>query len=100
MSIEFDPKGKFFTDIITKEAVGALVQTTSHLLRGYIHVRQDARLKDELDLDEPFLAITDAKVLSADGQTVLYQTGFVAVQRRQIIWVIAERDVTQKSDPE
>lgn len=98
MSIEFDPKGKFFTDIITKEAVSALVQTTTHLLRGYIHVRQDARLKDELDLDEPFLAITNVKVLGADGQTVLYETGFMAVQRKQIIWVIAERDLTQKSD--
>ncbi len=100
MSIEFDPKGKFFTDIITKEAVSALVQTTTHLLRGHIHVRQDARLKDELDLEEPFLAVTDAKILAADGQTVLYDTGFVAVQRSQIIWVIAERDLTQKSETE
>ncbi len=98
MSIEFDPKGKFFTDIITKEAVSALVQTTTHLLRGYIHVRHEARLKDELDLDEPFLAITDAKILSADGQTVLYQTNFVAVQRRRIVWVIAENDLVRQSE--
>jgi hypothetical protein len=100
MSIEFDPKGKFFTDIITKEAVSALVQTTTHLLRGYIHVRQDARLKDELDLDEPFLAVTDAKILSADGQTILYQTGFLAVQRKQIVWVTSDSDMPKKSEPE
>ena len=87
MTIEFDEKGKIFTDIVSKVAIPAVVQTTQHLIRGNVHVRRDERLKDELDRDELFLAITDASVVGADGQ-VLYQTRFLAVRRAQIVWVM------------
>lgn len=90
MSIEYDEKGKIFTDIISKVAVQATIQTTSHLMRGLVHVRRDQRLKDELDQNEKFLALTDVSVLGADGQT-LFQAPFLAVQRAHIIWVIPEQ---------
>lgn len=89
MTIEYDDKGKYFTDIVTKVAVPATIQTTTHLLRGKIHVRRDQRFKDELDLNEHFLAITDVSILSLDGQ-VVFQTPFLAVQRTQIVWVMPE----------
>ena len=91
MTIEFDDKGKIFTDVVSKVATPAIVQTTGHLIRGNVHVRQDERLKDELDRDELFLAITDASVLGADGQT-LHQTRFMAVRRAQIVWVMPVQD--------
>lgn len=91
MTIEYDDKGKIFTDIVSKTAVLATVQTTTHLLRGNIHVRRDQRIKDELDLDESFLAITDANVLGADGQ-VVFHAPFLAVKRSHIVWVIPEQD--------
>lgn len=89
MTIEYDDKGKYFTDIVTKVAVPATIQTTTHLLRGKIHVRRDQRFKDELDINEHFLAITDVSILAADGQ-VVFQTPFLAVQRAQIVWVMPE----------
>lgn len=89
MTIEYDDKGKYFTDIVTKMAVPAAIQTTTHLLRGKIHVRRDQRFKDELDLNEHFLAITDVSILGADGQ-VAFETPFLAVQRTQIVWVMPE----------
>jgi hypothetical protein len=85
MSMEFDAKGKFFTDVVTKIAVHVTLQTTIQLVRGNIHVRQGERLKDELDRDELFLAMTDATILGLDGQ-VLYEAPFLAVRRSQIIW--------------
>jgi hypothetical protein len=91
MTIEYDDKGKFFTDIVSKVAIQATVQTTSHLIRGYLHVRRDQRIKDELDMDEKFLALTDVNVLGADGQT-LFQAPFMAVRRSQIVWVIPDQD--------
>jgi hypothetical protein len=91
MTIEYDDKGKIFTDIVSKTAVLATVQTTTHLLRGNIHVRRDQRIKDELDLEESFLAITDANVLGADGQ-VVFHAPFLAVKRSHIVWVIPEQD--------
>jgi Family of unknown function (DUF6812) len=87
MTLEFDEKGKIFTDVVSKVAIPAVVQTTQHLIHGNVHVRRDERLKDELDRDELFLAITDASVIGSDGQT-LYQTRFLAVRRAQIVWVM------------
>jgi hypothetical protein len=91
MTIEYDDKGKIFTDIVSKVAIQATVQTTTHLLRGYLHVRRDQRIKDELDVNEKFLALTDVSVLGPDGQT-LFQAPFLAVRRSHIVWVMPEQD--------
>ena len=87
MTIDFDDKGKIYTDVVPKVAIPAVVQTTTHLIRGNVHVRRDERLKDELDRDELFLAITDASVIGSDGQS-LHQARFMAVRRAQIVWVM------------
>lgn len=92
MTIEFDDKGKFFTDIISKEAVPSTLQTTTHLIRGKIYIHRETRLKDELDMNEKFLAITDASVLAPDGQE-LYQTKFMVVQCSKIVWVIPDSEM-------
>jgi hypothetical protein len=87
--IEYDEKGKFFTDVVRKIPVRAVVQTTMQLIRGNVHVREGERLKNELDRQEPFLAITEASIVGGDGQ-VLFDAPFLAVQRSQIVWVLPE----------
>ena len=67
MTIEYDDKGKVFTDVVSKVAIPAIVQTTQQLIRGNVHVHRDERLKDELDRDELFLAMTDVSVIAANG---------------------------------
>jgi hypothetical protein len=89
MAFEYDEKGKIFTDVVTKVAMEALIQTTTHLIRGLIHVPQGERVKNELDRDELFLAVTDAQVLGPDGKPV-HQAGFLAVRRTQIVWIIPQ----------
>ncbi len=91
MTIEYDEKGKIFTDIVSKVAIQATIQTTTHMLRGNLHVRRDQRIKDELDINENFLALTDVSVLGPDGQT-LFQAPFLAVRRSHIVWVIPESE--------
>ena len=91
MSIEYDEKGKIFTDVISKVAIKATIQTTTHIMRGQLHVRRDQRIKDELNQSEHFLALTEVSVLGSDGQTI-FQAPFLAVQRAHIIWVIPEKD--------
>ena len=91
MTIEYDEKGKIFTDIVSKVAVHVTLQTTTHMMRGQMHVRRDKRVKDELDINESFLPLTDVSVLGPDGQA-LFQSPFLAVQRSHIIWVIPEQD--------
>ena len=97
MTIEYDEKGKIFTDIISKRAVFATVQTTTHLLRGQLHVRHDQRIKDELDREKKFLAMTDVSVLAPDGQ-ILYQAPFLAVSRSHIIWVLPEQQTDEEGE--
>ena len=87
MTIEYDEKGKFYTNVIQKVAVPAIVQTTKNLIRGMVHVRQDERLKDELENSEDFIAMTNVEVLDADGKTA-FSGSFVAIQKDQIVWVM------------
>jgi hypothetical protein len=91
MTFEYDEKGKIFTDIVSKVAVPATIQTTTHLIRGQLHVRRDQRIKDELDINESFIAMTEVNVLGPDGQT-LFQAPFLAVRRSHIVWVIPEQN--------
>lgn len=91
MTFEYDNKGKFFTDVISKIPVSALVQTTMHLIKGNIHIRKGERVKDELGRTENFLALTDASILDESGN-VLYENSFIAIHRNQIIWVLPQED--------
>ena len=91
MTIEFDEKGKFFTDLIPKIAVHTVIQTTGQLIRGNVHVRQGERLKDALDREELFLAVTDGVIVGPEGET-LFQAPFLAVRRSQIIWALPDRE--------
>lgn len=87
MTIRFDEKGKFFTKIISKETIWAVIQTTSHRIEGYLHVRPGERIKDELNRAEQFLAVTEAVILSPGGEE-LYQCDFLSVNRNHIIWIL------------
>ncbi len=91
MSFEYDDSGKIFTDVISKTPVIAMVQTTTHLIKGTMHIRRDERVKDELGRTENFLALTDASILDNDGN-ILYTNNFIAIHRGQIVWVLPEEE--------
>jgi hypothetical protein len=97
MTVEFNDRGKYFTDIISKVAVSAVIQTITHRIEGAIHVRLDGRVKDELDRPEPFLAVTGAKVFGADG-SIVYQADFMTISRAQIVWIIPSDDAAYSGD--
>jgi hypothetical protein len=91
MTFEYDDKGKFFTDVISKVPVAAVVQTTTHLIKGTLHIRRDERVKDELARTEKFLALTNASVCDDTGN-VLYTNHFLAVHLGQVVWVLPEEE--------
>jgi hypothetical protein len=95
MTIEYDEKGKFYTDIVKKLPVPVVIQTVSHLVRGSVHVREGERLKNELERVELFLAVTNAAVYDADDNA-LFTVPFMAVQRAQIIWIMPVEEEYQK----
>jgi hypothetical protein len=96
-SIEYDEKGKFYTNVISKIAVPVNLQTTNQFIRGFVHVRQGERLKDELDRNELFLAVTRASILGADGKAQ-FEAPFIAVRREQIIWIMPDDEAVQEDD--
>jgi len=87
MTIEYDDKGKYYTDIVKKLPVPVVIQTVTHLVRGSVHVREGERLKNELERAETFLAVTQASVYGAEDK-VLFTIPFMAIQRAQIVWII------------
>jgi hypothetical protein len=97
MTVEYDEKGKFYTDIVKKLPVSVVIQTTTHLVRGLLHVREGERLKNELERTEIFLAITAASLYGADDK-ILFTVPFIAIQRSQIIWImpVNSKDDNQK----
>ena len=95
MTIEYDEKGKFYTDIVKKQPVSVVIQTAIHVVRGLVHVRDGERLKNELERDEIFLAVTSAVIYSTEDK-VLYNVPFLAVQRSQVIWIMPVDEEEQK----
>ena len=93
MTIEYDEKGKFYTEVVTKLPVSAVIQTATHVVRGFVHIRQGERLKNELERDEVFLAVTKATIHGKDDQ-ILFSTPFLAIKRAQIVWIMPVDDAS------
>ena len=89
-----DDKGKYFTQVISKDAVRSVIQTLSHRIEGTIYVRQGERVKDELDrAGEMFLAVTYAIIYTLKGEVLLKQE-FLAINRQHIIWLAPKEETS------
>lgn len=93
MKHQIDEKGKVFTDYVSKDPVQVIVQTTTNRIIGMFHVRQNARVKDELNDQGRFLAITDAVVCDRSGEIEEYRSAFLALHRDSIIWLIQQSEI-------
>ncbi|MEJ2597611.1 MAG: hypothetical protein P8Z00_04720 [Anaerolineales bacterium] len=92
MGTRYDEKGKIFTDVVQKEPVRVVIQTTTmQRIKGQVYVKPDERVKDELNNPERFLAVTDANVYDQGG-ILINQCAFIAVNRDQIVWLIPQDD--------
>jgi hypothetical protein len=99
MNIEYDDKGKFFTEVITKAPKLVTLQTVTHHIHGTAYVNPGERLKDELDKPEPFLAITDATIYDQNGD-ILHECKFLAVRRVHIVWVLPDDEIEEMKEGE
>jgi pilus assembly protein CpaF len=97
MTIRFDEKGKFFTNVVNKEGVQVILQTTANVVRGNIHVISGSRLKDFINQIEEFFAVTDAIVFDLDGKEV-YRTHFLALSRKSIVWLLPESELVARQN--
>lgn len=92
MVTRFDEKGKFFTDKVSKEQVPVVIQTNWGRVEGFMYVMAGARLKDEINNAEQFIAITNAKVYDLDNKC-MYVCKFISVNRDHIVWLLPYAEI-------
>lgn len=88
--IRYGPRGKYFTEVVSKEPVSVLISIRGGRVEGVIHVHPEHRLLDEVNEGPPFLAVTEAR-LHHDGEII--EAGFLALNRAQINWVIPHNEL-------
>lgn len=97
MKANFAEKGKFFTEVVSKDLLRAVIQTTSHCIHATIHVNLGERLVDDLNHSNTFLALTDAEIISPSGE-LLYHRNFLILNRDYIVWIVPEEDANRQSE--
>lgn len=85
----FDEKGSKFSDIITKISIPATVQTLTHRIQGNLHIREWERIRDALNKEERFIAITEATVFNLKGEVMLHAP-FMMVNQEHVVWAVPE----------
>ena len=98
MSTRFDTGGKTFSHVVHTQGFPVVIQTKTNRINGTLHLRANERIKDTLNSSEEFLAITNAQVFDADGNAMIYETGFLAINRRAIVWVFEDEVGFQELD--
>ena len=92
---EYDERGKIFTRVINKIPVNVVIQTTTQLIYGKIHVRPEERLSDELNREGNFLPVTNIVIYGSEGQ-ILYEANFLLITRAQIIWILPTAELIEQ----
>jgi hypothetical protein len=92
MMTEYDDKGKFFTQVVTKKPLQVIIRTPHQRIEGEYHIRPSDRLKDDLNQDELFIALTNARIFNAEDQPPVL-CNFMLINRNHIIWIIPEPEI-------
>jgi hypothetical protein len=92
MVAQYDEKGKIFTQVVAKQPVDVTIQTAQQVIQGIIHIRPGMRIKDELNGQERFLAVTDAVIMDSEKREV-FRTKFLVVNVDHIVWVMPLEDL-------
>jgi hypothetical protein len=81
----YDTQVKFFTDVVSKKQMKAIIQTVLQRIEGTVYIMPTRRLLDELNQAEEFIAVTDASISGFDIQQPV---DFMAVRVDQIVWIV------------
>lgn len=92
MVTQFDDKGKFFTQVVSKKPVKVIIQMGFQTIRGTIHVRPTERVIDEINHAMGFMAVTDATI-SDPNRNILYETRFLTLNVDLITWIIPAEEI-------
>jgi hypothetical protein len=85
-----DERGKYFTEKVSTQHIAVLVLTTKGEVRGKAHLPAGTRIKDLLNGQDQFVAVTDATMTGYDPGTSHIR--FIAINKIHIISVIPLED--------
>ncbi len=87
MDYRVDEKGKVYTQHINKLPVLVIARIEDALIHGTVHLTPGNRLKDELNSDETFIAITQVRASHAESHRPLFETEAIIVNKQRIMWM-------------
>jgi hypothetical protein len=93
-----DEKGKIYTSHVNKRTARVVVATRTNVVHGTMHLLLDNRLKDELNNDERFMALTVAEVFDNTGKSRLYEASAILLNKEQIVWVLPQDNGDSRSE--
>jgi hypothetical protein len=74
---------------IPKEKTAVVIYTRNHKIEGDIYLLIDSRISDELNIRvREFIPITNARIYTLNGDSLLYTTEFVTINKQAIDLVL------------
>ena len=67
-----------------------ILQTNTNRITGNMHLQENERIKDALNTSVNFISLTEVKIFNVDGLSLNYESDFLAVSLKKIIWVIED----------
>lgn len=75
---------------IPKERKEVVIYTRNHKIEGEMYLLVDSRISDELNIRvREFIPVTNARIFTLSGDSLLYQTDFVTVNKMAIDMVLS-----------
>lgn len=88
------PKDPGFRPVINTTQYPVIIQTMHNRIQGNLHTRENERIKDALNSNEQFIAITSAQIFDVDGTMELKKSEFLAINCSQVVWIIESKPPT------
>lgn len=89
--MNIQPKERGFRPITSTSQFPVIIQTIHNRITGNLHARENERIKDALNSNERFIALTQVRIFDVDGHTELKKSDFLAINNAKIIWVIEDK---------
>ena len=83
-----------FRPVVTTVKYPVIIQTAVNQIHGNLHAGENERIKDALNSNEIFLAITNVQIFNTDGTSEQMRSEFLAINRTHVIWIIEKKYAT------
>lgn len=82
---------------VEKAQVPVIIFTEIHRIEATMYTYKDARILDELNAGaKDYIALTSAKVFALEGKKALYDTEFMAINKRYIVDLIPQGEFREE----